>query len=222
MASPSGRPDIVCLSHLRWGGVHQRPHHLMERFGRRGRVLFCEEPVFGEASNPRLEVNSASEGVFVLQPWLPAGLEPEALAIVESVLLNALLHEMEVRRYVLWYYSPLALRYTEYFAPLAVVYDRLEALDDWEGPSAELLARDRQLLTRSDLIFTAGHRQYLAGRQLRRNVHAFPNGMSWDRIGSAMDALLLGVVEGKEAAPKPTLPPRQKRPRAIAGRELRQ
>ena len=40
------KPDLVCLSHLRWDFVYQRPHHLMSRFARQQRVFFVEEPVF--------------------------------------------------------------------------------------------------------------------------------------------------------------------------------
>src|SRR3954470_11706695 len=46
VALPS-HPDLVCLSHLRWDFVFQRPQHLMTRFAKRQRVFFVEEPVFG-------------------------------------------------------------------------------------------------------------------------------------------------------------------------------
>ena len=39
-------PDLICLSHLRWNFVFQRPQHLMSRFARDRRVFFVEEPVF--------------------------------------------------------------------------------------------------------------------------------------------------------------------------------
>ena len=72
MTAPNGRPDIVCLSHLRWGSMHQRPQHLMTRFGRSRRVFFCEEPVFGEESNPRLEVHPLSRA----SSWSSPGCHP--------------------------------------------------------------------------------------------------------------------------------------------------
>src|SRR4051812_39195138 len=39
---------LVCLSHLRWGFVYQRPNHLMSRCALERRVLFFEEPIYGE------------------------------------------------------------------------------------------------------------------------------------------------------------------------------
>ena len=71
----SARPDIVCLSHLRWDGVFQRPHHLMSRFGRRGRVFYFEEPLLlGSEAKPRLDVSSRPGGVHIAQPHLASGL----------------------------------------------------------------------------------------------------------------------------------------------------
>src|SRR4026209_832220 len=155
MTSLVPRPDLVCLSHVRWGCSDQRPQQLMTRFGRRGRVFFSEEPLLGESANPRLEMKAASDGVFVVEPMLPAGLEPEALDIVQGILLNAMLHEMDVRSYVLWFYNPLAV------------------LPDG---SAEWLSRERELLARSDRVFTGGQSSHQARRWPHARVHEFPNG----------------------------------------------
>jgi hypothetical protein len=38
--------DLVCLSHLRWDFVFQRPQHLLTRCAGQRRVFFFEEPVF--------------------------------------------------------------------------------------------------------------------------------------------------------------------------------
>ena len=55
---------------------------------------------------------------------------------------------------MLWYYTPPALRYTEYFTPAATVYDWMEDIIPVKSGSAELRDRHRQLLARSDLVFT--------------------------------------------------------------------
>src|SRR5712672_3489243 len=48
------QPDLICLSHLRWNFVFQRPQHLMSRFARGRRVFFVEEPVY-DSSEPTLK-----------------------------------------------------------------------------------------------------------------------------------------------------------------------
>jgi UDP-galactopyranose mutase len=187
-------PDLICLSPLRWDTAPERPRQLMIRFGLTRRVFYCEEPLFGEAVDPRLEVSTA-DGVFVLQPRLPGGLEPEAVDIVQSILLTAMMRDMGVQRHVLWYYTPLALRYTEYFTPAATVYDWMEEVVAVKGGSAELCDRHRQLLARSDLVFT-------------RRMEGLRD-LSWEGLWSAMDALLQRVLDARSAArPAAPLAPR--------------
>jgi Cu+-exporting ATPase len=66
---------LVCLSHLRWDFVFQRPQHLMTRFARRWRVVFVEEPILGEGP-PRLDVTQRANGLQVVVPHVPRGRRP--------------------------------------------------------------------------------------------------------------------------------------------------
>ncbi|SER46135.1 hypothetical protein SAMN05216548_11953, partial [Faunimonas pinastri] len=50
------KPLLVCLSHLRWDFVYQRPQHLLVRAARGFSVVFMEEPVFADEPAPRLDV----------------------------------------------------------------------------------------------------------------------------------------------------------------------
>ena len=60
--------DLICLSHLRWNFVFQRPQHLMVRFARNRRVFYVEEPIF-DAEVPRVDVTTGE--VHVVTPHLP-------------------------------------------------------------------------------------------------------------------------------------------------------
>ena len=64
-------PDLVCLSHLRWGFVFQRPQHLMTRFARDRRVFFIEEPV-DDSGVPHLVVRRDPSGVLIVRAALTA------------------------------------------------------------------------------------------------------------------------------------------------------
>src|SRR5580704_10528038 len=64
------QPDLICLSHLRWNFVFQRPQHLMSRFAQDRRVFFVEEPVF-DANKPELRIATCRQsGVHVVTPHL--------------------------------------------------------------------------------------------------------------------------------------------------------
>src|SRR6266436_6228322 len=62
--------DLVCLSHLRWDFVYQRPQHLLGRGAKQRRVFFVEEPVIGEGPL-RLDLTTREEGVTVVVPHIP-------------------------------------------------------------------------------------------------------------------------------------------------------
>src|SRR5687768_8411047 len=89
------RPDLICLSHLRWDFVWQRPQHLMSRFARDRRVFFVEEPIW-EPTEPRLEVSEGKGGIKVAVPHLPPGLSPEQAEVVQGELLREMLEQHEV------------------------------------------------------------------------------------------------------------------------------
>ena len=92
--------DLVCLSHLRWDFVYQRPQHLMSRFGRDHRVFFIEEPVFGDGST-RMDLRGREREVQVVVPHLPHGAEAQVDAIQEQ-LINTLFSDHDIHDFVLW------------------------------------------------------------------------------------------------------------------------
>ena len=101
-------PDLICLSHLRWNFVFQRPQHLLTRCAQGRRVFFVEEPQ-NDAPTPRLEVQEASPGVHVVVPRLPADLSEEQNIATQRDLLDEMVRQHAVEDYLLWYYTPMAL-----------------------------------------------------------------------------------------------------------------
>jgi glycosyltransferase involved in cell wall biosynthesis len=167
-------PDLVCLSHLRWNFVFQRPQHLMTRFARERRVFFVEEPIFEERAS-RLVVTPHRDGVIVAVPHLRKGLSPDEVLAAQRGLLDRLLAEHEVHDPVLWYYSPMALPFSRHVRARAVVYDCMDELTGFAGAPPELGLLERELLARADLVTTGGRSLYEAKRPLHRNVHPFPS-----------------------------------------------
>ena len=178
------KPDLVCLSHLRWDFVYQRPQHLMSRFARDRRVFFFEEPIYGEGP-ARLEVSERPGGVRVAVPHLPAGLSPEETEAAQRDLLQGLLADHGVHDYVLWYYTPMALAFSEGLEPSAVVYDCMDELSLFRGAPPALVERESQLLRQADLVFTGGQSLYEAKRERHPAVHAFPSSIEVEHFGKA-------------------------------------
>ncbi|SDS70621.1 Glycosyltransferase involved in cell wall bisynthesis [Halopseudomonas xinjiangensis] len=180
-------PTLLCLSHLRWSFVYQRPQHLMTRFARDFNVLFLEEPIATEADQPWLEVRPAENDVQVLIPRLPDGCTGEAAERVQKGLVDGYLDRLEVKDLLLWFYTPMALSYAEHLKPRVVIYDCMDELSAFRGAPPELIEREKQLLERADLVFTGGYSLWEAKRELHDNAHPFPSSVDVEHFASARD-----------------------------------
>ena len=169
------RPLLLCLSHLRWDFVLQRPQHLLTRAAENYDVLFFEEPVFAAGATPRLERRRTAEGVTVCVPHLPEGLAETAVLAAQRRMLDALLAAEAGRRLVLWFYTPMALAFAAHLSPDLTVYDCMDELSAFRGAPPALVEFERQLLARADLVFTGGRSLYEAKRGKHPQVHCFPS-----------------------------------------------
>ena len=112
--SPSPRTAaLICFSHLRWHFVYQRPQHLMARFAREYRVMFVEEPVGTDAAKPWLESHAVDGGVQIVVPQMPRSLTGPEADSAQRALLDQLLATEGIRRPLLYYFTPLALRFSD-------------------------------------------------------------------------------------------------------------
>ncbi len=197
------KPDLVCLSHLRWDFVYQRPQHLMSRFAQDRRVFFVEEPILGDNSEPKIEVSERPGGIKLAVPHLPHGLSPEQSEALQRDLLRGVLDEHGVSDFVLWYYTPMALPHAEGLEPLAVVYDCMDELSMFRGAPRELLEREARLLDAADLVFTGGQSLYESKRERHPRVFPFPSSIEADHFGKARS--LRDEPADQAALPRPRL-----------------
>ncbi len=179
-----GQPDLICLSHLRWDFVYQRPQHLLSRFAKGRRVFFVEEPVFGEVQ-PRLEISPRGDGLHVVVPRLPHGLGAEEAEAAQRRLIDQLFEGRGIKEHVLWYYTPMALGWTRHLKPLATVYDCMDELSAFKGAPPALREREAELFRRADLVFTGGQSLYEAKRDQHPSVYAFPSSIDAPHFASA-------------------------------------
>jgi UDP-galactopyranose mutase len=177
-------PDVICLSHLRWNFVFQRPQHLMTRCARDRRVFFVEEPEFGSELTPSLRCEAAG-AVTIVVPQLAADMPPDASRAALRQLLDGMLHTHGISDYLLWYYTPMALAFTDHLTPVTVVYDCMDELAAFKGAPAILKHLEAELMDRADLVLTGGQSLYEAKRHQHRNIHPFPSSVDVGHFGRA-------------------------------------
>jgi UDP-galactopyranose mutase len=177
--------DLVCLSHLRWDFVYQRPQHLLTRFAKERRVFFVEEPIFDDGP-VRLDVSQRDCGVYVVVPRLTREFEGEgALHSVQREMIDRLFAEHNITEHFLWYYTPMAVAWSAHLKPLATVYDCMDELSAFRGAPSSLKEREAELFRRADLVFTGGQSLYEAKRDQHKNVFAFPSSIDASHFAQA-------------------------------------
>ena len=92
--------DILCLSHLRWDFVFQRPQHLLSRAVKHGRVFYVEEPVF-DGDSFRVELAARENGVRIVVPHVPRGSDRTTWMAAQRHCLARLIDEHGLADFVL-------------------------------------------------------------------------------------------------------------------------
>lgn len=180
--------DLVCLSHLRWDFVFQRPQQLMSRCARERRVFFIEEPVF-EGAQAEMRLRVSPQGVHIAVPFLPPGTDTQETEAQQQRLIAQMLRDQSIDTYALWYYTPLALQWTPPLSPVAIVYDCMDELSAFQGAPPALLECERELLARADLVFTGGQSLYEAKQPRHPHVYAFPSSVDAAHFAQARQGL---------------------------------
>jgi UDP-galactopyranose mutase len=185
-------PDLVCLSHLRWDFVYQRPQHLLSRCAKARRVFFIEEPVYDKGP-VRMHVSERECGAVVMVPWLPERLQddPTRDAVLQA-LVDRFFVEQKIDDYLLWYYTPMAMTFTHHLRPRAVVYDCMDELSGFKDAPPALRFCEGELFRRADLVFTGGHSLYESKRKQHPkhpHIHAFPSSIDAAHFAQARNAI---------------------------------
>jgi glycosyltransferase involved in cell wall biosynthesis len=175
--------DIVCLSHLRWDFVYQRPNHLMARAARTHRVFFVEEPEQRGAA-ACLDIRLV-DGVRVVRPVIPEGTSTTMVDVLMRDLIDELLTRERIDSPWLWYYTPMALRWSSDIESSVVVYDCMDELSNFKFAPPDLRELERHLLSRADVVFTGGRSLFEAKRNTHRNIHCFPSGVETSHFRQA-------------------------------------
>jgi glycosyltransferase involved in cell wall biosynthesis len=203
-ALSSAAPPILCFSHLRWNFVYQRPQHLLGRAARNRTVYFFEEPVHAEVEQPRLDLSRQPEGVVVAVPVLPNGMNGPQAIEAQRDLVDDLVESLPHRQWVHWYYTPMALSFSRHLNPGLCIYDNMDELSAFRGAPPRMVALERELLRRADIVFTGGQSLFEAKKDRHHNVHAFPSSIDAGHFHKARGKAL-DEPEDQAAIPHPRL-----------------
>jgi glycosyltransferase involved in cell wall biosynthesis len=182
---PNNSYDILCLSHLRWDFVYQRPQHLLSRFAKQQRVFFFEEPIFSDEPS-RLDISEREDGLKVVVPRISnQDRDGGNVNEIQRRMLGELMEKENIGDFVLWFYTPMALDFAADLKPKATVFDCMDELSAFKFAPPELIDNERELMKRADVVFTGGQSLYEAKKDRHANIHPFPSSIDTAHFNQA-------------------------------------
>lgn len=177
--------NLLCFSHLRWDFVFQRPQHLMTRFAREMNVFIMEEPIFDAIETGYLAFDKRDNELTVLTPHLTQGSDAQAQRLATRNLLNEFLSTEDLADWIFWYYTPMALLFSDQHSAALTVFDCMDELSAFDFAPKELVALEKSLLKTADIVFTGGHSLHEAKKEQHNNIHVFPSSIDKAHFSTA-------------------------------------
>ncbi|WP_271898673.1 glycosyltransferase [Candidatus Phyllobacterium onerii] len=110
-----------------------------------------------------------------MTPVLPFDVSAAKAQVLQRDILDRLVAQVPRGRLTGWYYTPVALRFSDHIAWDVCIYDCMEEFSAFEDAPARLVEMERRLLKRADVVFTGGQSLFDVKRSLHRSVFPFPS-----------------------------------------------
>lgn len=168
--------DLLCFSHIKWDFVYQRPQHLMYRFAVYNRVFIIEEPITkGNKDYYEIKKDDQNNNLWVVSLYISEHQSGDKKFHTLKALIDSLKFAHEIQNYISWYYTPMALLYTEHLNPSLMIYDCMDELSAFKFAPTGLKEMEAKLFKSADIVFTGGYSLYQAKKHLHNNIHPFPS-----------------------------------------------
>ncbi len=194
--------DLIVWSHLRWDFVFQRPQHLLTRFAKERRVFFFEEPHFTHNNVSSLKFAERENGVQVVTPQIPHGLSEAEVWVELRTLIDQMMEDEEIQSFTSWYYTPMALPFTDHLKPEVIIFDAMDELSAFKGAPVHLLQLESELLKVADVVFTGGQSIFEAKQHRHHNIHCFPSSIDTAHFAQARTTRTEPADQAKIAGPR--------------------
>lgn len=207
--SDAGPSTLLCVSHLHWDFVWQRPQHLMSRFARHCPVIFVDPPeIVADITQPELQDRGHDGLVQLLRPRFPSSIIDTPGNSYPELWLRLLprLLELAGPQPTMWVFSPLA----DYLVAAArpalglAIYDCMDDLASFRGSPADMRQREDYLFSLVELAFTGGRSMYEAREGRHPNLHCFPSGVDIEHYRRGDDPAT-SVPAALASVPQPRL-----------------
>lgn len=185
------QPVIVCLAHLGWDFVWQRPQHILSRLAQQYHypVYYINEPYLDPVPRATLKLVDQRPNLAAYQTLFPDHddfARQDQTAVYVDLVTQLLTDEGVLcrngepaarRPLILWFYTPMPYYFAERLPADLIVYDIMDELANFKGAPADIKQRATTLLAQADVAFAGGLSLYEAHRELHSNLHLFRSGV---------------------------------------------
>jgi glycosyltransferase involved in cell wall biosynthesis len=148
-------------------------------------VVYFEEPLFEEIPLAVMRSTDVAPSIKVVTPVLPIGTSSADADLAQRRFLDLVVAAATPEKLTIWYYTPMALRFSNHLLCDVCVYDCMDELSAFKNARPELVQMERRLLERADVVFTGGQSLYEAKRGLHRSMFPFPSSIDFTHFHRA-------------------------------------
>ncbi|HEX5284423.1 MAG TPA: glycosyltransferase [Bryocella sp.] len=127
------------------------------------------------------------EGIRVLTPVLPEGVRENEVVSHQRDLLDSYIADNAIDSFIAWYYTPMALSFSDDLLPEVTIYDCMDELSAFFAAPAGLIEQEQRLFERADAVFAGGASLYGAKKGQHSNVHLFPSSIDRNHFAAARE-----------------------------------
>ena len=132
-----------------------------------------------------MQIENFNENLYVVTPHIRHGLNETEVHERQAKFISSLITNMNVNRYFSWYYTPMALPFTEQLTPELVIYDCMDELSAFKFAPPQLTILEKDLFKKSDIVFTGGNSIFESKKDHHHNIYSFPSSIDKHHFGAA-------------------------------------
>jgi len=199
---------ILSFSLERWNNVWRNRHHIMSRLAHDNKVLFASTPfnirdAIRTSWNADKEISGVSRitdklHTYIPPRWLPTNDRyPRLDRIIKDWRcwhIRNRMRRLGMKQPILYIWHPDFLDMVGHFNEALVVYHCYDEFSLFvsnsmrPGAMENLVARERELVRRADIVFTVSEQLRTRRSSLNPNIHVVTNGVNYELFSRAQDA----------------------------------
>jgi glycosyltransferase involved in cell wall biosynthesis len=145
----------------------------MTRFAKSRQIYYVEEPIDSQSSM-QSAVYHPQTNITVITPYMKWDNWTSMCKQYYGLLENSI-PKSSLESAFFWIYSPYFVGVLDYFNPKMIIYDCMDELANFKYASPNLRKYEKELMAKSDIVFTGGKSLYESKKDLHRNIFCFPS-----------------------------------------------